>query len=205
SFVMKIVRSAVVISSPPGTGVAMSSSGELRRNVTCGPLEDCGPTEDSDPLDGNGPFDVTPTFAGSAGTALVILSTAVQPLPSSVVFRSGVTVVGGAGVTRVPGGAPAPPVTLVRTTKAPLPNGPLLKVSPNGAVSCSTCAPAGGTNSKIDELGTLKLTLVNPTWNAGLLAPAAKICKRSGTDVAASIAICTLPMSERLSFGDSCS
>ena len=159
------------------------------------------PREGADPPDGSGPFDDSAAFAGNAGTALVILSTSVQPLPSSVVFRSGVTVTGFAGVTRVPGGAPSPPVTLVRTTKAPSPNGPLLRVSPNGAVSCSTFAPAGGTNSKIDELGTLKLTLVNPTWNAGLLAPAAKICKRSGTDVAASIAICTLPMSERAVLG----
>src|ERR1019366_889254 len=61
------------------------------------------------------------------------------------------------------------------------------------------------TNSKTDALGTLKLTLVKPTWNAGLEAPAAKICTRNGTDVAASIAICTLPMSDRVSLGESTS
>ena len=81
SSAMKIDRSAVVISSPPGTGVAMSSSGPDRRTVICGPLDDSGPLDAG--LEGSGPFDDSGRFAGSAGTALVIFTTSVQPVPSS--------------------------------------------------------------------------------------------------------------------------
>src|SRR5665213_3020664 len=103
---MKIDRREVVISSPPGTGVAMSASGPDRCTVIGGPLDASGPLEDEG------------MFAGSAGTALVILTTSVQPVPSSVTLRGEFKLLGrgGAGVTSVPLGTTPLPLTRVRTT-----------------------------------------------------------------------------------------
>src|SRR5665213_2121096 len=109
---MKIDRREVVISSPPGTGVAMSASGPDRCTVIGGPLEAAGP------LDASGPLEDEGMFAGSAGTALVILTTSVQPVPSSVTLRGEFKLLGrgGAGVTSVPLGTTPLPLTRVRTT-----------------------------------------------------------------------------------------
>ena len=64
----------------------------------CGAPDASGPLDGGTALPGNGLFDDCAT----AGTALVIFSTVVQPLPSSVVFRSGVTLTALPGVTTVP-------------------------------------------------------------------------------------------------------
>ena len=46
---------------------------------------------------------------------------------------------------------------------------------------CCTVAPAGGLNAKLAAAGLTNEIEVNPIWTAGLFAPFANTCTRSGT------------------------
>ena len=51
---------------------------------------------------------------------------------------------------------------------------------PAGTLAIFTFAPGGGVNVKLDAAGRANEIEVYPIWNAGLAAPRAKICTRSG-------------------------
>src|SRR5260370_40210647 len=63
-----------------------------------------------------------------------------------------------------------------------------------------TVAPAGGVKLRSAGAGVTKWMSGYPTWNAGLLAPRAKTCSRSGTPVPPSTSIWIWPTSDLLSF-----
>src|SRR6516164_1272977 len=64
-----------------------------------------------------------------------------------------------------------------------------------------TVAPGGGVNVRSAGAGLTKWISVYPTWKAGLLAPRAKTCRRSGTPLLPSTSICTWPISDPASLG----
>ena len=72
-----------------------------------------------------------------------------------------------------------------------------------GSMIVFTLAPGGGLKAKLDAAGRANESEVYPTPNAGLDAPRAKTCTRSGSESRASMAILTWPISDRLSLGAS--
>src|SRR3954454_4472419 len=70
-----------------------------------------------------------------------------------------------------------------------------------GTDPCVTVAPGGGSKANVESGGVAVENDVNPTWNAGSVAPRAKTWTRVGTCVSPSIAIRTEPTRERGSRG----
>src|SRR5271165_1772864 len=74
---------------------------------------------------------------------------------------------------------------------------------PPARLTWVTVDPGGGVKLRSAGAGVTNWMAVYPTWKAGLLAPRAKTCSRSGTPLRPSTSIWTWPTSDRASLGAS--